>query len=296
MCGIGGIIAPFSSQRWKAKVMDKLLLAAQKRGTDATGICFVDPKRGMVIVKDGKRAWDFVRENPQYKEERANFPAIVLGHCRAATKRGSTGSEDNKNNHPFFAKEARIAMIHNGLIANDDNWRETVGQDGGLRNKPESVVDSEVMVCAVETFFLEQEEGKRTMKDAIDDAAYTISGSYTLALLKEDEPNRVYFVRHDNPLSFAWIPSEKAIVFGSTEEIIKEALEEYKEHLGYFMESIETPAIINDANEDTLVIIDILPPESKVPFKVVQHNLDVAKSDVRARHYIHENIPEKMVD
>lgn len=276
-------------------MMDRLLRGAEIRGHDATGICFIDQERGMVVVKDGKPAKTFVTNNEEYMKESENFPSIVLGHCRAATKRTNTGPEDNKNNHPFFAKESGIAMIHNGLIANDDNWRETVGQEGGLRNKPESPVDSEVMLMAVETFYLNTPPETRTLEDAIDNACYTIAGDYALAFLKTDEPTKVRFVRHGNPVTFAWIPSQKAILFGSTESIVEEALEYYKEHLEYFMEKVTVPAIVNDMNEDTLVTIEILPPDAKVPFRIATKSLDCAKNDTRARHYIHENT-DAMVD
>lgn len=297
MCGVGGIIAPFSSSKWRAKVMDSMLVAASSRGVDATGVCFIDPERGMVIVKDGKKAFDFIRENKEYLTEKKNFPAIVLGHARAAHKRPGTGPEDNKNNHPFFAKEAKIAMIHNGLIDHDENWRDTVGQDGGLRNKPESTVDSEVMLAAIETYYLEESDpNKRSMKDAIDHACYTMSGDYVLALLKLDEPNRVYFVRHNNPLWLAWVPEERAIVWGSTEEIIDSALTEYEYHLDYFVSTKQPLTIANEASDDYLTIVDIMPEGSEQPFEIETHGLDCAKSDSRARHYVTETIPESVAD
>lgn len=296
MCGVGGIIAPYSTPVWRARTMNRLLEGAASRGHDATGVCFIDPEKGMQVIKDGKPAREFVRENSQYMEARKNFPSIVLGHARAATKRTQTGPENNKNNHPFFAPETKMAMIHNGLISNDDNWRDTCGQDGGIKNKPDSLVDSEIMLLAVESFYLNTEPDKRTVEDAIDDACYSIAGSYVLAFLKEDEPNKVRFVRHDNPLAFGWVPSQKAIIFGSTTEIVARALEDYKEHLEYFVETVRVPSIINDANEDTMVTIEILPEDSKVPFRVTQKFLDCAKNDQRARHYVHEEISETMVD
>jgi len=185
-------------------------------------------------------------------------------------------------------------MVHNGLIANDDNWRDTAGQEGGLRNKPESPVDSEVMLMAVETFYLNTPVETRTLEEAIDNACYTLAGDYSLVFLKADEPNKVRFVRHENPMCFAWVPSHKAILFGSTDSIVEEALEYHKEHLEYFLEKISVPAIVNDMNEDTLVTIEILPSDSKVPFKISVKNLDCAKNDARARHYFSD--VETMVD
>lgn len=276
-------------------MMERLLLGSQTRGRDATGICFIDSQRGMVVVKDGKPASQFVFENPEYLKEKENFSSIVLGHTRQATKKTNTGPEDNKNNHPFYAPETGIAMIHNGLIDNDDNWRETVGQEGGLKNKPESPVDSEVMLMAVETFYLQQSPETRTLEEAIDNACYTMPGTYALAFLKVDEPNKVRFVRHNNPLSFAWVPSQRAILFASTDTIVEEALEYHKEHLDYFLEKQTIPAIVNDMNEDTMVTMEILPPDSKVPFKITVKNLDCAKNDVRARHYVHEGLADSMV-
>lgn len=285
MCGIAGLIAPYSSAKWKSRMMDRLLFYAQVRGDDATGIAFIDQKRGLVVVKDGKPAKEFINSHKGYLEEKDSLPAIVIGHARSATKRTATGPEDNANNHPFIGPDARIAMIHNGLISDDEKWRKTVGQEGGLKNKPKSPVDSEVMCLAVETFYLNQPKEKRSLANAIDDAAYCISGSYTLAFVKEDEPNRVWFVRHNNPLSFALIRSQNAILFGSTDKILEAALSEYKEHFNFFVETTQVPAIINDALEEHMVSIEITGDEKK-PFLINTRKLDCAPSDMRARQYI----------
>lgn len=279
MCGIAGIIAPHSSPEWRRRVMTNLLLSAQSRGTDATGIAFTNPQTGKLeILKEGKKATDFVFDKPFTKLAK-NFPSVVIGHCRAATKRSETGPENNDNNHPFVGEDAGIAMIHNGLLADDEKWRESFGKPNGIRNKPKSKVDSEVMVKVVETFYLDDARPElHTLTDAIRDACYNIAGAYTLAFIKQDEPNALWLVKHEKELSLAWLPKEKAIVFGSTENIIEEGISEEFMVLDYFTESHTPYHLVNDVQGDSLV---------KITFDGEEPVIDTLQLKISDKNYTH---------
>lgn len=279
MCGIAGVFAPTASPRWRARVFRKLLVLAQSRGDDATGYAY-SRDGNMVVVKDGVKASEFVYKNPDFLQlfnEADNggyFPDAIIGHARGATKGLSTGPEDNDNNHPFFAESIGVAMIHNGLISNDDDWRDSVGRERGLASKPISDVDSEVMLRAVETFYLKHQEDKdRGLTEAIDDACYCVAGTYALVFLKADEPNAMWLVKHKNPVHLAWVPSKKAIIFASTKEMIESALSSEKVIMDFFIENTQIPAVINYQQDDTLVKITHVGEEKR------EFDLDVLSLD-----------------
>lgn len=259
MCGIVGVFAPMANAKWRAQTFKRMLALAQDRGTDATGYAYVENEE-MVIVKDGVSATKFIHQSPEFlalmenAKKNDTFPNLIIGHARGATRGTNTGPEKNDNNHPFYSEKTGIAMIHNGLISNDDDWRKTVGKELGLLAPPESEVDSEVFLKAVETFMLRHEgDPDRGVTEAIDDACYCIAGSYTLAFLSKHEPNSFWTVKHKNPLHYAWVPSHKAVLFASTAEMIEKALTHDKCHLDFFVESTQTPAIVNTIVEDRLV-------------------------------------------
>ena len=254
MCGIFGFLAPKAGLAWKKKILRDGLIQAASRGDHAAGIAFVDPEAGLTVLKDGVRARDFVITD-KFKEISQKLPAIVMAHTRAATGGTLSGPHDNNNNHPFFGTESKIAVIHNGTVE-DDLWRKTVGKEGGIKEKYPFTgeTDSELCLRMVETCL----ESANSMEEAIMDSCYNIEGSYALVYMREAEPNKMWFVRHDNPIVFALSRKEPYIVWGSTAEIIQSALTDYTFHLSYFCEPITPKLIFDEQTEGTIVTIEML--------------------------------------
>ena len=273
MCGIAGIFAPDANLEWKERIFRKLLFASQQRGTDATGIAFIGQDGKLVVDKEGVRASEFISKSETMKGLKTYFPSLIIGHTRAAT-RGSGGPTENRNNHPFVSDVMGVALIHNGLISNDDDWRKTVGKPNGLINTPESDVDSEVMLRAIETFYLRHlEDENYSFENCIDDATYCVAGSYALAIVKEDSPTDLWLVRHKSPIAIAWVPKHKAIVFASTVAILEAALSHTRYVMDFFNETTVTKSVINEISDDQLVHITYIGDE-KAPFCIDVKNLE----------------------
>ena len=92
------------------KLIQNLSIAAEVRGTDATGISYVN--HGKVVT--------FKKAKPAHKMK-LYFPKntrTVIGHTRMTTQ----GSEKyNHNNHPFDGRYGTetFALAHNGVLYND---------------------------------------------------------------------------------------------------------------------------------------------------------------------------------
>ena len=92
------------------KLIQNLSIAAEVRGTDATGISYVN--HGKVVT--------FKKAKPAHKMK-LYFPRntrAVIGHTRMTTQ----GSEKyNHNNHPFDGRcgTETFALAHNGVLSND---------------------------------------------------------------------------------------------------------------------------------------------------------------------------------
>lgn len=254
MCGIGGFLAPKASLAWKKNVLRDLLVQASTRGEQASGLAFIDPKDGLTVMKDGVKARDFIGTDA-FKEISQRLPPIVMAHARAATGGLPSGPQENDNNHPFWGKESKIAVIHNGTVE-DDLWRKTVGKEGGISEKYPFVgqTDSELCLRMVETCL----ESAKSMEEAIMDACYNIEGSYALVYIRETEPNKIWFVKHNNPVVFALSRKEPYIVWGSTAEIIQHALTDYNFHLDYFCEPTTPKLIYEEMGENTIVTMEML--------------------------------------
>lgn len=261
MCGVAGFIAPKASPAWKSRTLNELITFSAVRGDDATGIAYIDPDKGLTVLKDGVKPQDFILSDA-YLAATENLPAIVMAHDRAATGGTIAGPEKNENNHPFF--DGGIAIIHNGTV-DDDLWRKTVGLDGGIdKDFPfTGNTDSEVFLRMIQTNL----KSDATMEEAIADSCYNIRGGYALAILNEAEPNKIRFVRHDNPIVFALSPKQPLIIWASTQDIITKAATGYQFHYNFFIEPVTPKLIFEDQDENTIVTVE-LTPEAEEPFKI----------------------------
>jgi glucosamine 6-phosphate synthetase-like amidotransferase/phosphosugar isomerase protein len=142
----------------------------------------------------------------------------------------------------------------------DEFWRDTVGKKNGIMFPCLGTTDSETILRVLETFFLKAPE-KDFLQDHIDNLAFNVSGDYSLAILKEDAPDKIWFVRNSRPLDIAYCKKYNAIIFASTEMSIKTALKETSYVWDFFV-STDVPdgTIFNEIVDDSAVELTILPP------------------------------------
>lgn len=177
-----------------------LTIAAECRGTDATGISYVN-KGEIVIYKKPKPARKLKFYFPMNTE-------AVICHNRMTTQ----GSElQNYNNHPFQGIAGTpFALTHNGVIYNDAELRKQ-------HNLPEPNIETDSYI-AVQLL----EERKGISFDSLKTVAEELRGSYTFALL--DVYNTLWLVKGCNPLYLVHFPELQLYVYASTKEIMNKAL------------------------------------------------------------------------
>ena len=183
------------------KLTQSLAVAAEERGTDASGISYVRGNE-VVIYKRPKPAHR-LHFNPP------DGTRAILGHTRMTTQ----GSEkNNANNHPFYGKtgDTNFAFAHNGIIYNDKELRKE-------KQLPVTAIetDSYVAVQLIESQHHLDFESLRYM-------AEEVQGSFTFSIL--DQNNNLYLVKGSNPLCLLHFKSLGLYVYASTESIMKAAL------------------------------------------------------------------------
>lgn len=241
MCGVAGVLAPNAKKEDRFQIAWRLLLNTQIRGRDSTGIGFYDQYRNPIVVKAPVKAEEFVKLDDFHDRFMEHDPSTFILHCRAKTK----GSEkQSENNHPVYSKQTGIMLVHNGRVQ-DDRWRTTY-EDGSqpyLYTGFDAEVDTEAALRMIETmrFIPRDDDGavnpervrsipkeqwtpQVSWAKAIDDATFNLGGTYVLNVMVPDEENTVYLVRHDNPITVAWVPALEGIVWASTKEILEKSL------------------------------------------------------------------------
>ncbi|MBC7219622.1 MAG: glutamine--fructose-6-phosphate transaminase (isomerizing) [Hadesarchaea archaeon] len=179
MCGIVGYVG----SRPAAPILLEALKRLEYRGYDSAGMATVFQK--LVVRKDRGRIADIAR-----RLKLAEMPGnLGLGHTRWATH----GEPSRVNAHPHLDNSKKIAVVHNGIIENYSELRKFL-QSQGYRFASET--DTEVVPNLI-SYFLRQ--GK-SLERSVREAARRLKGSFALAIVSVEEPDRVIAVRQDSPL------------------------------------------------------------------------------------------------
>ena len=211
MCCLFGFVdyAGSLSVKQKNHLIRELSIAAEVRGTDATGIAY-NTSRGLQIYKRPLAAYRLHLRIPAEAH-------VVMGHTRMTTQ-GS--AKKNYNNHPFFGcvKGKRFALAHNGVLWNDRGLRHT-------KHLPKTKIQTDSYVAVQ---LLEQQ--KALDFDSLAKMAEQVEGSFSFAVL--DEQDALWIVKGDSPLSIAYFPECGVYVYASTVEILNKALTRCGKQLG----------------------------------------------------------------
>ena len=183
------------------EITNELSKEAAQRGTDATGIAYNDNGK-LVINKEGKSAYRMDFKHP-------DKIVTLMAHTRHSTQ----GSEKkNYNNHPFSGKckNARFALAHNGVLANDDELRRKY-----RLSKTKVETDSYIAVQLLEYKKVLDAESIKFMAESVE-------GSYSFSVV--DSQDNLWLIKGDSPLHIIHLPEKKMYVYASTEEILWKGL------------------------------------------------------------------------
>lgn len=177
MCGIVGYIGE--------KQAEDILLGGLKkleyRGYDSAGVAIIEDGHLGIAKKSGKLdvLVDALASSPLKG-------VIGIGHTRWATH----GRPTDNNAHPHKSPNGKIAIVHNGIIENFQELKNTY-----LANHTfASETDTEVVAHLLEKFY----EGN--LEETVDKVLSLIKGSYALVIISQDEPDKIIVSRMDSPL------------------------------------------------------------------------------------------------
>ncbi|HQP78061.1 MAG TPA: glutamine--fructose-6-phosphate aminotransferase, partial [Saprospiraceae bacterium] len=133
MCGIVGYIG----HRDAYPIIIKGLKRLEYRGYDSAGVALMNGDLNIYKIK-GK-----VANLEAFAEGKNKSGHVGMGHTRWATH----GKPDDINAHPHMSGNARLALIHNGIIENYATLKEALIK---LGHSFVSQTDTEVLVHLIE--------------------------------------------------------------------------------------------------------------------------------------------------
>lgn len=179
MCGIVGVVGNKNATDILMQGLEKL----EYRGYDSAGIYVTNGVNQGRLIKSVGRIADL---RAKIGINMAGYTGI--GHTRWATH----GQPTELNAHPHTSETGRFVLVHNGVIENYLQIKETYLSNHHLKGE----TDTEIAVHLVGEFV---EQGL-TVLEAFKKALKIIEGSYAFALVDAEDPDTIYVAKNKSPL------------------------------------------------------------------------------------------------
>jgi glucosamine--fructose-6-phosphate aminotransferase (isomerizing) len=180
MCGIIG----YCGQKPAVPIVLEALKRLEYRGYDSAGIASLCDGQ-LVIRKDAGQVDEVIQ-----RHNLASLPGLVaIGHTRWATH----GAVTQFNAHPHSDCGGRVAVVHNGIIENNQQLRQELTKIG---HKFTSETDTEII-----PHFLEDElKNGCSLEQAVLNITPRLEGSYAFLVISLDDPGKIIGTRKNIPL------------------------------------------------------------------------------------------------
>ncbi|MFC4993461.1 glutamine--fructose-6-phosphate transaminase (isomerizing) [Rubritalea tangerina] len=183
MCGI----VAYAGDRAASPILIQGLRKLEYRGYDSAGIAIHRGSKIEVYKQEGKVA-NLVESLGDYHGDPVHRGAKVgIAHTRWATH----GPPTTANAHPHHAGDGRIALVHNGII---ENYRGLKARLESAGHQFSSDTDSEVLAHLVDSYY----DGD--LLSALSAALKEVEGTYGVACICSDEPQRLLVARRGSPI------------------------------------------------------------------------------------------------
>jgi len=203
MCGIVGYIG----KKRACGVLIEGLKRLEYRGYDSAGVCVSSGEALHIRKATGRVA--------EVEALACADATIQAGTCGIAHTRWATHGEPNEvNAHPHCNHDNRIAVVHNGIIENYLTLKQFLVSKGCVFR---SQTDTEVLSHLISEFY---EDGADSLEEAVQAALREVSGTYGIAVVCSDEPDKIVVARKGSPL-IVGVGSDEYIVASDAAAIIE---------------------------------------------------------------------------
>jgi glucosamine--fructose-6-phosphate aminotransferase (isomerizing) len=206
MCGIVGYIGNKNALPMLIDGLKRL----EYRGYDSAGVAILQEKRLLLQKKVGK-----VTELEKNAPLEAYHGMIGIGHTRWATH----GEPSDINSHPHLSHDGTIAMIHNGIIENYMAIKIKLEKLGYVFK---SATDTEALVHLIQ----EMKKVSGDLETAVRLALRQVEGTYGIAVISMQEPDKVIAARKGSPLIIGvgenehFVASDAAAIIPYTRQVV----------------------------------------------------------------------------
>jgi glutamine---fructose-6-phosphate transaminase (isomerizing) len=181
MCGIVGYIG----EKNASDVLIKGLKRLEYRGYDSAGLALINGQ--LDIVKGKGKVLNLEKQVNSQKL----IGKIGIGHTRWATH----GEPNDINSHPHLSQSGKIAVVHNGIVENYGALKKKLTEKGRTFH---SETDTEIIAQLIEEIY--ENGSAHEFEKALQFALKQIVGTYGIAVVNSDEPDKLFVARKGSPL------------------------------------------------------------------------------------------------
>lgn len=207
MCGIVGYVGNRLCQSSIIQALKRL----EYRGYDSAGFACINPSTNTISTVKAVGYLD------NLKQKLVCSPAIDgyigIAHTRWATH----GAITEINAHPHFSCDNAIAVVHNGIIENHQELRQSLMKRG---HQFMSATDTEVIA------HLHEEYAGTSIEQSVLSIVDQLTGAYACLLLNQCWPDTLVVIRKGSPLCIGignqemFIASDPLAFAGKTDRVI----------------------------------------------------------------------------
>jgi glucosamine--fructose-6-phosphate aminotransferase (isomerizing) len=180
MCGITGIISTRNICQQLFEGMQNL----EYRGYDSAGMAVLC-NGSIEVRKDAGKIADV--------EQRWQLSAMCGQAGIAHTRWATHGAVNQVNSHPHVSHDARVVIVHNGIIENYLTLREELQSQGQTFR---SETDSEVIAQLMAAYYAQG----LSVEDALVATTRRLQGAFAFAMLTSYAPDMLLCARRESPL------------------------------------------------------------------------------------------------
>lgn len=245
MCGIVGYIG----QKNCLPILIEGLKRLEYRGYDSAGVGIINSDGCEVVKTKGK-----VVELEKLVYESNLHSNLGIGHTRWATH----GEPSVLNAHPHINKEKTLFLIHNGIIENYMSLKKGLIEEG---YEFVSETDTEVLAHLIDHYL----KLKNSLFQAVRYALNEVEGTYGIAVIYEQEKDKIVVARKGSPLVIGlgqnenFIASDVNALIAHTRQVVYledgEVAEIYSDH--FITKTIADEDIIKEISQVEVGIDEI---------------------------------------
>ena len=206
MCGIVGYIG----EKNCVPILINGLKRLEYRGYDSAGIGLIENGNSSIIKNKGKVS--VLEETVSTLNLHAG---LGIGHTRWATH----GIPNEINAHPHSNEKNTLFLIHNGIIENYQTIKKGL-QNLGYNFKSDT--DSEVLVHLIDSFLTKDYSLSKSVQLALNE----VEGTYGIAVIYQNEPDKLVVARKGSPLVVGlgehenFIASDVSAILAYTKQVV----------------------------------------------------------------------------